>query len=459
MTQPRLTGRAGRHSPLRVVIQTVVSLALLGGAVAAVAVLGGAEPPPQAPPATLAPVVAVAIAEPHDEPLRFSVDGVVQTHRDLDVAAESGGRVIEKAPHCQAGERVTAGEVLVRVDTRDYELEVERLRQELAREESSLAELGVQMRSTQQQLALAEEVLALNDRELRRVTSIGSRGAITASEIDTTRRDVVNARISLQSQSDQLQLFQASVPRLTAVIERTKSQLAAAELALERCEVRAPIDGVVTQEYVEQGGYLQAGSVVFTVRDTSRVDVRCTLRADQLALLWDLAQEPQETGYEFPRTPVSVEYELGDRQYAWAGVLDRYDGAGLDPQTRMAPCIVEVTSPRAARAIGDERYTTRSRPPTLLVGTFVEVVVELQTRTPLVRVPMTAVRPGGQVWVVSDGVATSRKVRGVGTTADSILVFADERGIVPGDRVIVSSLASPSEGMAVRVATPLGEAS
>lgn len=453
MDQPRLTGPAERLSPARVVGQSVLSLALIGGAVAVVFLLGPAEPPPQSEVTTETPTVEVATATPHLEGLTFAVDGVVRPYRDLNVAAESGGRVIEKSPRCRVGRTVSAGEVLIRVDPRDYELEVRRLEEELEQAQSSAEELAVQVRSAEEQIALADEFLAINRRELRRVEAIRQPGAITESELDTTRRDVVSSRISLQSQRDQLRLLTASLPRLKSVIERTETQLAVARLGLERCVIHAPITGVITEEHVEQDGYLQRGALVFTVRDTSRLDVRCSLKPAQLQQVWEGVEGGLKSGYEFPETPVTVVYGVGPRRYAWEGVLARFDGAGLDPQTRMAPCLVHVDEPTSVTLLSKPAGDADNAPPTLLVGMFVEVRVHLDPGTRFLSIPATALHPGGRVWVVRDDRLLSVTARVADSTAETLLVYADDDGLTAGDEVVVSPLASASDGEPVRTAS------
>lgn len=452
MDQPQLPRPTSKPSIASIAGQSALSILIIAGAVAAVVLLGPAEPPPQSTRESDLPVVEVAAAIEHRGGMAFTVDGVVRPFRDLNVAAESGGRVIAKSPRCQAGRAVTAGEILIRVDPRDYELEVRRLEEELEQAQTSAEELAVQITNAAEQIALAEEVLAINLRELRRVEAIRQPGAITESEVDTTRRDVVSSRISLQSQRDQLRLLKASLPRLQSVVERTETQLAVARLGLERCVIRAPIAGVITEEHVEQDGYLQRGSLVFTVRDTSRLDVRCSLKPDQLQRVWESAGTHRRSSYDFPETPVTVVYEVNARQYAWDGVLSRYDGAGLDSQTRMAPCVVHVDDPGSGAVLGEPVGSIMGTPPTLLVGMFVEVRVHLSPKTHVLSIPSTALQPGGRVWVVRNGQLQSVKTRVVETTDDALLVYASPSGLAAGDEVVVSPLSGAIDGKQVRTA-------
>lgn len=453
-SEPAKSAVSGSKSRFAIAARSLLSIALLATGVVGFLLLGKAEPPVQAPRNVAVSQVDIVLAAEHEEGLTFSVDGVVRPYRDLQVAAESGGRVVSKAANCRVGKLVAAGDALIQIDPRDYQLEIRRLEEELEQATISASELGVQIESAYQQIDLAEQAVEINERQLARFVRVRSPGAVTEAEIDSTKREVVNARISLQSQSDQLRSLEASLPRLKSVVDRTETQLAMARLALERCVIRAPIDGVITEEHVEQDGYLQKGALVFTVRDTSRLDVRCDLRADQLALLWDVGRKGSTTAYEFPETPVNVIYELGTRKYSWQGALARFDGAGLDSQTRMAPCLVHVEDPRSVTAINKDGLVSQSPPPTLLVGMFVEVQVRLRPETELVSIPITALQPGNRVWVVDGGELHSRSARVAEIAGDSVLVYVEPGGLSVGEKVVVSPLASPEEGVRVRLGDP-----
>lgn len=458
MQPPQITHETEPTSLLAIVAKSLLSLGLLAGAGIVFVMLGSADPPPQRERGPQILPVETALATPHDDGLSFTVDGVVEPHRDVAVAAESAGRVIKKSVNCQVGQVVTAGEVLIQIDPRDYQLEVEQLAEELKQAEVSVAELVVEIESAKRQSTLATETVKLNERELQRMQAITTPGAVTDSEVDTARRELVNARIALQSQRDQRRLLEAREPRLRSVVDRTKTQLATAQLALERCVLRAPIDGVVTETPTEEGGYMQQGGLAFTVRDTSRLDVRCSLRADKLALVWAAADANATSAYAFPKTAVKIVYEIDNQRFAWNGVLARYDGAGLDEQTRMAPCLVQVDQPRAAVSL-DSRSAANT-PPTLLVGMFVEVQVQLNPKTPLLSIPVTALHPGNRVWVVEDNALQPQTARVADAARpDAVLVYADAQGLSAGAQVVVSPLASPTAGQQVRSPRAAGERS
>jgi hypothetical protein len=106
--------------------------------------------------------------------------------------------------------------------------------------------------------------------------------------------------------------------------------------------------------------------------------------------------------YALPPTPVTVEFQVAGREkqiYAWEGVLSRYEGSGIDPQSRTVPCRVRVEKPYQYSMDGKPRSDDRvSGPPALVRGMFVNLKVHTRPQSDLMLVPKMAVKPGNVVW-------------------------------------------------------------
>jgi RND family efflux transporter MFP subunit len=64
-------------------------------------------------------------------------------------------------------------------------------------------------------------------------------------------------------------------------VSEAESHLASFSAQLAYAEVRAPFDGVVTEQFLRQGDFAQAGAKLFTVADTSSVIVKAPLSEQQ----------------------------------------------------------------------------------------------------------------------------------------------------------------------------------
>lgn len=176
------------------------------------------------PASTHAPVPAVQVRQQHAEPHARSIAlyGRTEADRLVEVRVETGGRVAEKL--VSDGQRVEAGDVLVRLAMDDREA---RLHQ---------AEAWVRQRQT----------------------------AYEASS--SLRKDGFRAEVSIAED--------------LALLEESKAMLAAAKLDIERTEIRAPFAGIVEDIPVEVGDYMQSGgpdgsSLVARVVDLDPIIVIC----------------------------------------------------------------------------------------------------------------------------------------------------------------------------------------
>ena len=376
------------------------------------------------------------------------MDGVVIPFEEIEVPAEVGGRIAYRSPNCRIGHTVKKDEVLVKIDPQDYDLEVRRLEELLAQAQAELQELEVQIEASKRQIELAREDLTIKKREVQRYEKIEDPGVYSQSEIDSARLTELQARDALQTEIDQQILYETRRTRMASACELASRQLERARLDLGRTEIRSPIDGVITEEPVVEGSYIQLGSTAVIVQDTSCMEIRCSLRMKEMHWLWQsVAADEAEGGYHFPETPVTVIYDMDSVRYRWQGTMQYYDGGKVDERTRLIPCRVRVCEPSKVET--DSASPVTSAPPSLMAGMFVTVRVHSKPNLSLLKLPEAAVQPGGTVWRLVDDRLQEVPVRMAHTTAETVVAYDDGTGLQPGDVVVVSPLAAPTENMAV----------
>ena len=108
----------------------------------------------------------------------------------------------------------------------------------------------------------------------------------------------------------------------------------------------------------------------------------------------------------------------------------------------MARILAAVKDP-----LGLEDPDQSTRP--LLIGEYVRVEIEGSPLSQVFRIPRVALRDNDTIWVVGDD--STLDIRPVKIIwRDTQTVFLDQ-GLDPGDRVIVSDLAAPVEGMKIQM--------
>ena len=383
---------------LRVALPVAV---LLFGVAGAVSILALRPPLAHRQPSNTAPLVRVVIAELSSESLVVRADGTVRARSESDLVPEVSGRVFWVSPSLRPGGFFEPGEVLLRIEAADYDIGRRQMRAglERARGELELAELN-----------------------LARQQGLRSRDASSLAKLDDAR---ARARVA-----------RAAVLDADATLER-------AERDFERTELRAPFAGRVLEEHVDLGQFVSRGTPVATLYAIDVAEIRLPIPDEELAFL-DLplgyhGEAPSATGPD-----VRVHARFAGREHTWLGHVVRTEGQ-IDRGTRMVHVVVEVADPYG-------RGTQADRPP-LAVGLFVEaeilgLVAEGVVALPR-RVLRTDVSGAARVWLVdAEGRLRSRKIEVLRLERERVLVSA---GLQTGERVLLSPLATPVEGMQVEI--------
>jgi multidrug efflux pump subunit AcrA (membrane-fusion protein) len=445
---------------LRAIFRWVLPLVILGAAIGGFVALGGPKPPTRKTieePAALP--VRTAAVEAGDGRIEIEADGVVVPLREVTLAAEVSGRVLRKTDACNEGQLVVKGDLLFEIDPRDYELDVERLEREAAQAKLMIAEIDEEITQNATVIGLARRQVELAKREVVRFDALKAGRIVTESEHDRALRDELTAANVLTVQEGQKRVLAKRRNRLMEAESLASTMLEKARLDLSRTRITAPADGRVVEDKVEQDSFVAKGTPVVVIEDTSSAEVKTSLRMDEVARVWGARKVGTQVGavQDVPESPAKVVFTIDDRRYEWDGVLSRYEGRGLDEKTRTLPCRVRVPEPTRVRALDRYGVSHATLPPdaprSLLRGMFVEVWLQLEVSQPLVSVPEEAVRPSGDVFVMRDGRLHVFHPRPFHAAAGRVLYAQDESGLLPTDRVVVSQLASPRDGMEIAEAT------
>jgi membrane fusion protein (multidrug efflux system) len=218
----------------------------------------------------------------------------------IAVAAKVSGYAVALDIH--DNQAVKAGDLLLKIDPRDYIAARDQARATLALAKAARESAQVNLKMTrvsapaklmqaraQADQAAANRELAASDE--RRQTSLDIR-ATTQQAKDQASSQLRSADASLASSKAQVAIAgligetiaqaQAQVDQAQAQVEQAEAQLAAAELNLAYTEIRAPQDGRVTMRNVQLGSYVQAGESLFSLV-TSNVWITANFKENQIA--------------------------------------------------------------------------------------------------------------------------------------------------------------------------------
>ena len=236
-------------------------------------------------------LVAVLMAagcapEAPDDTLRVS--GFVEA-TEVQMSSEAAGRVIEL--RVSEGHRVNAGDVVARIDTRDTELQIQRLRADRAAADAQLRLLRAgsreqdvrqaeaQVRAAEAEVTTVEAELKSAQLDLDRFEALLQANAGSRKQRDDAQSRVDVARERRRAATERVDAAREAVGRLRAGarpeeidaararVDSVDAQIATLQKNIADATVIAPLAGVVTQTLIDPGELIARGTPIAVVTD------------------------------------------------------------------------------------------------------------------------------------------------------------------------------------------------
>ncbi|WP_435750263.1 efflux RND transporter periplasmic adaptor subunit [Thauera sp. AutoDN2] len=311
--------------------------------------------------------------------------GEVESCQRAKMATIAGGRI--EWLGVQEGDRVEAGQVLMRLWHGDLD----------ARAAVARAQLATTRQRVQEVCTMAANAA----REAARQAQLRKRGFVSASAEDMARTEARARR--------------AACDTAQADVATAEAQLTATETERQRLVLVAPFAGTVANISGELGEYATPSPP--GVPMPPAIDL-----IDDSCLYVKAPMDEIDAPKIQPGLPVRITLEaMPDKVFA--GTVRRVAPyiTAVEKQARTVAVDVDFVNPDEARG--------------LLVGYSTDVEIVLATRSDVLRIPTGALREGGRVLVVEGDVLAERTVEtGVSNWAFTEVVS----GIAEGERVVTS---------------------
>jgi RND family efflux transporter MFP subunit len=379
--------------------QVALSLLMLVTAVGVTTLLFLNRPPAEIAEPEYRPVsVDVAVAVKETIQVEVQAQGTVDAVRATVLVSEVAGRIIETAENFVVGGFVAEGDVLLRIDPRDYQTQLLRAQASVESAESNLV----------QEKGRAEVAL----REWQKLPSNSQRSE--------EARDLYLRKPQLE---------QAEAQLLAAMAD-----LNTARDRLERTLIRAPYNAVVRAKHSELGQFVGAGTQLAEVFAVDQAEVRLPISQNRL----DYLSLP-DVASDAPGAAIDLYTDVGGQVRHWPATLHRTE-AVFDPRSRVLYAVARIDDPYALRH--PDRQPLR-------LGTFVNANIVGRDFDDIVVLPRYVLRAGNNLWVVDDNnVLRNRQVSVLRTGGD--LIYVDS-GLDEGDRISLTTLDTSLNGSRVEI--------
>jgi membrane fusion protein, multidrug efflux system len=203
-------------------------------------------------------------------------DAYVQAHSVLISPHISG--YISEVP-VDDNQRVRAGEVLARIDPRDYQTALDQARASVAAAQAIIAtlhQLIIQQKRVveqdRQQVASDQAALVYSQQNYQRYTELAKDSWGTVQDAQQATADIREKQAALQHDTTgvgaakkQIGVLEAQLAQANATLAQQQAMEHQAELNLGYTTIVAPVDGIVGVRTLRVGEYVQAGTQLMAV--------------------------------------------------------------------------------------------------------------------------------------------------------------------------------------------------
>lgn len=213
-------------------------------------------PPGSAPPAQTVVVTRGAV------PVVEEAVGTVRSRNTVAVAAQVIARILDLS--AREGASVRAGDVLVRLDDREFQARLDQAKKALSAAEASRSRAD-------QAKAQAEARLAQTSARWERQRKLRESGVTTTEQAEAAETDFLLARAGTADAD-------AAIASADALREQAQQVVREAEVALGYTRIPAPFDGVVVERNAEPGDLASPGRVLLVLLDPAVPQLEAAVR-------------------------------------------------------------------------------------------------------------------------------------------------------------------------------------
>jgi multidrug resistance efflux pump len=325
------------------------------------------------------------------------------------------------------GDQVDRGQVLVRLDDRDARLQLAQREAELRQAEARIASEVLRHEANLDALPREQRLLNLTRSEVSRLQDLVTKKVGAQSQLDTARQAAEKQAIALSARQQAVDEHAARLAEVEAARARAAALRDQAQLEVERCEIRAPFNGRITQVVVSPGRRVRVGDPLVSLFDTDSLVLRAQLPARHLPVV---------------RAAMDAQQVL-----LVSGEID-----GVAVRARLRSLAGEAASGTGGV---DGLFTVVEGAGRVSQGRFVRLELALPERDGLIALPHEAIYGADRIYVVDeDSRMRPYRVQRVGEWRDReqrvrVLVRAGDLPV--GAEVVTTQLPNALDGLLVKV--------
>jgi RND family efflux transporter MFP subunit len=349
------------------------------------------KPPEEKAKVDNTPIVAVENISVMPMALEVSSYGVVKPKYETTIVAQVSGEIVELSDRFVRGGIVKKGQLLARIDPNDYH--------------AALIDAQANMASARAALETEVAQGKVAEQEWKQIT------------------DTSPTELSLRK------------PQLAQEIARVKSAQASvlrAERNLQRTEIRAPYDAMINSRTIGLGSFVGVGSEIGMLLGTAIAEVRLPVADNQLQFLIEQGMNAD----------VHLLGTYSGKDIQWSASIARSEGV-IDSESRMSYLVAEIQDPYRLNKSTDNTMPLR-------FGSYVQAkILGIEIANASI-VPRYLVVDNRVAILDNESKLHYAEVKVERQQGGDVII---SNGLFDGDKLIVSALDYPIDGMKLALAS------
>jgi len=340
---------------------------------------------------------------------------------ELLKAAAPGEGVVESVS-VRNGARVQRGDPLVRMDRRDFSAALLQAQAELRDIDNQIAELEIRHGSNQAALETETELLALADAEVARLLELKKQNLSSDTVLNSASSELARRQLAVTARQFEVDSFPARLRVFKARQDHNKARLDETRLAMERSDLRAPFDALVSQVAVASGDRVSRGQMLVSLFPVNALEIRAHL----------------------PTTYIeSVQTALSGNQLLEAELSNRSGGSRFK--------LLRLAGEAEATGI-DAYFASDNNESQLRPGELLALNLLLPVESDVFAVPYQAIYGNSRIYKVVDDRLQAVEVNTLGqsrTGQQAVLVLVGSEQLEAGDLIATTHLPNAVSGLKV----------
>ena len=350
--------------------------------------------------------------------------GRVESPELLQAAAPGAGIVSEVL--VQSGTQVNPEQLLVKLDRRDFESTLVQAETDLKDIENQISELKIRHRSNLNALKTERRLLQLANDEVERLLKLKQQNLSADTILNLASSAQGRQQLVVISREYEVESFPIQLGQLEARLKHNRAKLEEARLMIERSEVFAPFQAVISATPVSVGDRVATGQILVSLYPVNSLEIRAHIPARYIAGIQQAISSgiTQVASISLPDT--SLQLEL-------VRLAGKAEPSGVDAYFRAG------------------ESGTRLR-----LGALLPLDFSLPVENNVIAIPYQAIYGNSRLYLLRDNRLQGVDVEPVGQYSDqegTALLLVKSTKINTDDEIVITHLPNAVSGLKVRSGT------